>query len=771
MTRFIQFLAVVLLLVLSACGKPVKAPQKAAYNLIPIPAHFQKQEGFFHINQDTKIVVISSDTEMKDNADYLNEILKKMLGFDLAINVANQLHASMAKNTILLVKNDEELKNPEAYQLDVLPQHIWIESSNARGAFYAIQTLLQLMQKDASLIAAAQITDEPRYAYRGMHLDVARHFFSPDFVKKYIDYLARYKYNSFHWHLTEDQGWRIEIKKYPKLQEIAAYRKETLIGHYSDKPHRFDGERYGGYYTQDEIKDIVAYAKKRHITIIPEIEMPGHAQAAIAAYPELGCREEAVEVATKWGVFEDVYCPTETTFEFLENVLMEVMALFPSKYIHIGGDECPKTAWKESAFCQELIQKEGLKDEHELQSYFIQRIEKFLNAKGRSIIGWDEILEGGLAPNATVMSWRGMKGGIEAAEQGHNVIMTPGTHCYFDHYQSDAPDEPLAIGGYNPVEHVYSFEPTPPELNPEQAKHILGAQGNVWTEYMKTPEKVEYMIFPRMCALAEVVWSPKSSRNYSDFVERLEAHLQQLKKEGVNVANHLYNVKAVVESGDGSGVRVQLSTNAQTPKIRYSMDDSKIDVNSPLVDGTIQINKSGKLRAYPFVDDTIVGKGVDLDFNIHKAAGKKIELEFAPSKKYSSGGIGAIVNGLLASDKRYGDREWLGFDGKDCVVMLDLGAKTDINTLKFRFYNGPGQWIYPPKSVALFVSNDGVEYKKVGELSAIKGENKIINATLALEKITGRYLKIHIHRHGIIAQGEQGAGHEAWLFVDEIIVE
>ncbi|HHB52580.1 MAG TPA: beta-N-acetylhexosaminidase, partial [Saprospiraceae bacterium] len=545
------------------------------------------------------------------------------------------------------------------------------------------------------------------------------------------------------------------IKKYPKLQKVAAYRKETLIGHYRDKPHQFDGQRYGGYYTQAEVKDIVAYAKKRNITIIPEIEMPGHAQAAIAAYPELGCTGEPVEVATKWGIFKDVYCPTEETFHFLEDVLTEVMALFPSKYIHIGGDECPKTAWKESAFCQNLIKEKGLKDEHELQSYFIQRIEKFLNSKGRRIIGWDEILEGGLAPNATVMSWRGMKGGIEAAEQNHDVIMTPGTHCYFDHYQSNAADEPLAIGGYLPLEKVYSFEPTPPELSAEKAKHVLGAQGNVWTEYMQTPEQVEYMIFPRMCALSEVLWSPKGGRNYSDFVSRLEAHLGQLKKEGVHVANHLYDVRSVVTAGDGKGVRVQFSTNATTPQIHYTIDGSMVDAESPIAEKELLIDQSETVQAYPFIDSSRVGHGVKLDFNIHQAAGAKIELEFAPSKKYSSGGIGALVNGLMGSSERYGDKEWLGFDGTDCSVTIDLGGPKEISQFRFSFFNSPRQWIYPPKSMVVFTSEDGVNFKKNGELSNIKGDNKIIKAYLALENTTTQFLKINIHRHGIIKHGAQ----------------
>jgi len=347
--------------------------------------------------------------------------------------------------------------------------------------------------------------------------------------------MAMYKYNTFHWHLTEDQGWRIEIKKYPKLTETGAWRKETLIGHAGEKPEHYDGKRYGGFYTQEDIKEVVAHAKKLYITVIPEIEMPGHSLAALASYPDLGCTGGPYEVATKWGVFKDIYCAgNDKTFDFLENVLREVMDLFPSRYIHIGGDETPKDRWKKCPKDQARIKAEGLKNEQELQSYFISRIEKFLNAHGRNIIGWDEILEGGLAPNATVMSWRGIKGGIAAAKMNHDVIMTPVQYCYFDYYQGDPKDEPLAIGGYLPLKKVYSYEPVPEELTPEQKKHVLGAQGNVWTEYIATTDYVEYMVYPRACALSEVDWTPANEKDYGDFMQRLELNLKHLDMLGVH---------------------------------------------------------------------------------------------------------------------------------------------------------------------------------------------------------------------------------------------
>ena len=440
----------------------------------------------------------NSNDDWKLVAQYLNDKIESSSSKRLDIST----NGAIEKDVIRITQSDE-VTHKEGYQLKINAYEIELKAKTAEGAFRGVQSLLQLMppevfsnRKTNNLhfnIPQVEIEDTPRFSYRGMHLDVARHFFSVDEVKRYIDLMAMHKYNTFHWHLTEDQGWRIEIKKYPKLTEIGGFRNETLVGHYNDQPHQFDGKRYGGFYTQEQIKEVVKYASERFITVIPEIELPGHAQAAISAYPELGCTDSQLEVMTKWGVSNNVFSPTEETFTFLENVLLEVIELFPSKYIHIGGDECPKTHWKESAFCQNLMAKNGLKDEMELQSYFIGRIEKFLNSKGKQIIGWDEILEGGLAPNASVMSWRGVQGGIDAATQGHDVIMSPTSHCYFDYYQSQHKDEPLAIGGYLPIEKVYSYQPIPDEVPTDKVHHIKGVQCNLWTEYIPTSSKLDYI--------------------------------------------------------------------------------------------------------------------------------------------------------------------------------------------------------------------------------------------------------------------------------------
>lgn len=519
-------------------------------NIIPQPAAMTVGKGSFTITPKTKIVFAGSGLE--NAADFLNAYLKQFYGFTLQTSTDGKYD-----HNIVLNYDKMEYPIPGAYNMDVTKKHVYIGGDNATGVFYGVQSLIQLLpvQKSSQLkIKEVSIQDKPRFAYRGLHLDVGRHFFPVAFIKQYIDYIALHKMNTFHWHLTEDQGWRIEIKKYPKLTEVGGFRNGTIIDRYPGKGN--DGIRYGGYYTQEEIKEVVAYAAARHITVVPEIELPGHSSAAIAAYPELSCfPNENTKVAPKtswsgpttgkqvqqaWGVFEDVFCPSEFTFNFLQDVLDEVMALFPSTYIHIGGDECPKEAWKRSAFCQELIREKGLKDEHGLQSYFIQRIEKYLNSKGRQIIGWDEILEGGLAPNATVMSWRGEAGGIEAAKQNHNVIMTPGGWCYFDHSQNK-PEDSVTIGGYTPVDKVYSYEPVPKELTGDKAKYVLGAQANVWTEYMKNTNKIEYMIFPRLSALSEVLWSPKEQRNWSSFEKRLGTQQKRYQLWGSNY-NKVYLV-------------------------------------------------------------------------------------------------------------------------------------------------------------------------------------------------------------------------------------
>ena len=605
--------------------------------IIPKPLFQEMNKGVFVLDENIRFI---SDTELNQVSDYLKLYIEE--------NYQVSFTPQKESKKIVFTSNDS-ISNEEGYELKIGENSILIASKNSKGAFYAVQSLLQLMPIKSNGLAIAipclELQDEPQFKYRGMHLDVGRHFFSVDFIKKYIDLIARLKMNTFHWHLTEDQGWRIEIKKYPKLQEIAAFRNETLVGHYNNQPHQFDGKKYGGFYTQEQIKEVVAYANTRQVTIIPEIEMPGHSQAAIAAYPALGCTGEQVEVATKWGVFDEVYCPKESTFKFLEDVIDEVVTLFPGKYIHIGGDEAPKTNWKRCAHCQRLIKEKGLKDEHGLQSYFIARMEKYINSKGKQIIGWDEILEGGLAPNATVMSWRGTSGAIEAAKEGHDVILTPGSHCYFDHYQSEDENEPLAIGGFLPLEKVYHFNPIPEELTDKEATYVLGAQGNVWTEYMQTEKQVEYMAFPRVVALSEVVWSSPENKNYTDFINRLEQYQKRLDQLDINYANHMYSVKGELKNTEGN-LTYQLNATSSSYPIYYATDKS---APSKLYVNPIPVDSSMTIKAV-ILDSNAIALGAIFQqkINLHKGVGAKILIDKKPHPAYNTGGENALINGISA---------------------------------------------------------------------------------------------------------------------------
>jgi hexosaminidase len=557
-------------------GDAPQAAAGAALPMIPYPAQVSAGTGAFSLRAGTTVVVpTGSNHEVERLAGYAARSLAERTGLALPVERADPA----AANAIILRLAPQASDHAEGYRLRVSPDRVMVEAAAPAGLFYGVQTLLQLTATNLTgepggyAVPAVEIQDRPRFTYRGMHLDVGRHFFPVEFVKRYVDLMAGYKFNTFHWHLTEDQGWRIEIKRFPRLTEAGAYRKETVLQK-NLNPYVGDGVPYGGFYTQDQIREVVAYAAERYVTVIPEIELPGHSQAALAAYPELGCTPGPFEVSTTWGVHYEVFCPSDTTFAFLEGVLTEVMELFPSRNIHIGGDEVPKDRWRARPLAQELIRRERLAGEHELQSWFIRRIERFLLANGRRLIGWDEILEGGLAPAATVMSWRGMDGGIEAARQGHDVIMTPTSHVYFDYYQGDRASEPLAIGGFTPLDRVYSFEPVPEVLTAEEARYVLGAQGNVWTEYMKTERHVEYMVFPRLLALAEVVWSPKDARDWSGFTARLPAALLELDRRGVN-----YRIPDVVGlEGDvvttDDSVRVALSAPIAGGAVAYTLNRS-----------------------------------------------------------------------------------------------------------------------------------------------------------------------------------------------------
>jgi hexosaminidase len=531
MKTHVSLIVLVCTMIISAC---TTSPEPAKEIIIlPQPVEIHAQDGRFIISgENTKIFT----DQWEENYYQAMDLLKTIWPQEIQAGESE-------KKSDILIQYDANL-SAEAYELTISPKQIKILCADSSGAYYAVQSLSQILLqgdiiKEKTHIPCVKIKDSPRFAYRGMHLDVCRHFFTVDEVKNYLDIMGAHKFNRFHWHLTEDQGWRIEIKKYPRLTEIGAYRPETVIGKNTGE---YDSTPHGGFYTQDDIREIVAYAHQNCIEVIPEIEMPGHSLAALAAYPELGCTGGPYEVAKTWGVFDDVYCAgNDKTMAFMKGALDEVIELFPGEYIHIGGDECPKTRWETCPRCQWRMKTHKLADEHELQSWFIQEIEHYLNNKGKRIIGWDEILEGGLAENATVMSWRGEAGGIEAAESGHDVIMSPNNECYFDHYQAEPIDnEPFAIGGMTTVEDVYHYEPIPEELDAEFAHHILGVQANLWSEYIPTESHLQYMMLPRATALAEVLWTSKDNKDYDRFLTSIEIMKSVYDENGWNYAKHVF---------------------------------------------------------------------------------------------------------------------------------------------------------------------------------------------------------------------------------------
>ncbi|HQO50509.1 MAG TPA: family 20 glycosylhydrolase, partial [Bacteroidales bacterium] len=593
--------------------------------LIPYPAHVSIKDGSFQFSNKTKLLYDSPLlASMADAA-----AIKWSAASTLQIESLEHRNGTIEQSVLLSLNQpfDDEL-GMEGYQLVILNANVVLSANTPAGILYGLQTIGQLLDAatDAK-ISCATIVDFPRFSYRGMHLDVSRHFMPVSLIYTLLDELEQHKMNVFHWHLVDDQGWRIEIKKYPKLTEVGAWREDRSDLHWNDRPlSKKDAlKNIGGFYTQDEIRAVVAYASQKNITVIPEIEMPAHVMSVLAAYPELSCTGENLGVPPGgvWPITH-IYCAgKEETFVFLENVLTEVMDLFPSRYIHIGGDEADKTNWKKCTHCQKRMKDEGLKDEHELQSYFIHRIEKYLNAHGRNIIGWDEILEGGLAPNATVMSWRGEEGGIAAAKMGHNVIMTPGSHCYFDHYQGDASIEPLAIGGYTPLSKVYSYEPVPKELTAEESRFVLGAQANHWTEYMPVDTHVEYMAFPCLAALSEVLWSPKESRNWDSFARRLPFQFVRYAKRGINASKSAYQVQINAAGASGAqGLDVSLSTEIPGTEIRYTSDGTEPGANDKIYNKALFINNTTTIKAAGFSNGKQLGAATSRLFTIHKAFGK-----------------------------------------------------------------------------------------------------------------------------------------------------
>lgn len=762
--------------------------------VIPAPNSMIAGKGNFIFGKETYLLVD------QNNADLMLAIQPLLDKFKTAAGITLKYASNKSVRNLVSFQLSPSVQSAQGYELDVTTTKISVKAKNAVGIFSAVQTLLQLLPsqiesnvKNSTIswkVPVVTIVDAPAFQYRGLMIDVARHFMPATFIKKLIDLMAMQKMNNLHLHLTDDQGWRIEIKKYPRLTSLGGYRNGTIQGKYPGTGS--DNTTYGGFYTQEEIIDLVRYAKNRFIEIVPEIELPGHASAAIAAYPALSCfpfeptdtlpnmmskhsldmivNNKAKVVQETWGVFQDVFAPTEFTFNFLQDVLDEVMILFPSKFIHIGGDECPKEFWKRSEYCQQMIKQYGLIDEHGLQSYFIQRIEKYINSNGRQIIGWDEILEGGLAPNATVMSWRGIVGGTEAAKQGHDAIMTPIDFCYLNFYQSEDPSDSIAWGGLLKLKSVYGYQPIPASLDSIQAKHIIGVQGNLWTEYIKTTELTEYMLFPRAIALAEIGWT-KKREDFTNFTDRLLPYLDRLKFKKVNYSRHMYDITFSSKYDlSTKNIAVSIGGAPKENTLFYTMSSSLNKESLTPYVLPIGINSSTTLTALVKVNGEIVDN-VSISYTLNKATGKSLSLQKEPAKQYSKGGAEALLNGIVGNYGRFNDNEWLGWNGDDFSGTISFGNIESVQDVSLRFFSQPSSWIYMPSQVKLYGSADGVNYFELGsksEFDQVKNGAQIVKFNFKNQNL--KFIKVSATNFGIIPKGEQGTGNLAWLFVGEIEV-
>lgn len=746
-------------------------------SIIPIPVSLQLTNEQFVINGQTSISYRKSDKDLKELADFFTSYISGISQYSLS-------HNKKTAKTIRFELVNDACLGDEGYELNVRSSEIVIRANNRKGIFWGMQSVFQTITpvrtNEALIVPGMKVVDYPRFKWRGMMLDVSRHFFGPEVIKQFIDLLASYKLNVFHWHLVDDGGWRIEIKKYPKLTEVGAWRVDRLDKVWSEREPAREGEpaTYGGYYTQEQIRDIVAYARQRNVTIVPEIELPGHSVAALAAYPEYSCTQKPQLVNTG-GVYPETiqssYCPgNEEVFVFLQDILLEVLDLFPSEFIHIGGDEVDKSWWKKCDRCQQRMKAEGLKDEDELQSYMIRRMDTFLASHNRRLIGWDEILEGGLASGATVMSWRGESGGVAAAKMGHDVVMTPGSPCYFDHYQAGPEGEPVAIGGMNTLKNVYDYEPIPAELTSEQARFVLGAQANVWTEFIPTVEHLEYMILPRMLALAEVVWSPSENRNWEDFNRRLSGyHFRSFDKKGLRYSRGNTKVAIIPMSREGK-LLVQLDTEVIGADIYYTVDGSLPSLSSFKYTTPIEVNRSIVLKAVSVKDGQVLGLiPAEQTFNVHQAIGRDVIYEHPASRYYMADGPNSLTDGVRGT--LVVSKYWHGFNGRDMVATIDLGEVKSINRLMLGALQKQVDWIFLPKWVKFELSVDGVSFVEVGVVNnPVHPDDKnhqTVEYHSEFSSRKARFVKVTAANHGVCPPGHLGEGQPTWLFVDEIVIE
>ena len=788
--RALRFLVVIMLVggaFANAVGRPMKntTAKSAAVNIIPQPVQYAAGSGVFTLDRRTFLAVVSGPPEVPFAAAYLSGRLRLATGYPVPLRMNVPLPRM---NVIVFEYVAGNTLGMEEYTLEVKHDKVHIRASSDAGHWYAVQTLLQLLppavfrtktQPDVRwTIPCLTIHDGPRFSWRGMHLDVSRHFFPKEFIRTFIDLLAMHKMNTFHWHLTDDQGWRIEIKKYPRLTSVGAWRADRGDTHWDLCEPQRPGEpaTYGGFYTQDDIRELVQYAQQRNVTIVPEIEMPAHTTAALAAYPEYSCTGGPFSVTTGalWPI-TDIFCAgNDSTFMFLQDVLSEVMDLFPGQYIHIGGDEADKTNWKTCPKCQARMKQEGLADEHALQSYFIKRIEKFVVSKNRRLIGWDEILEGGLAPQATVMSWRGMEGGLAAARLGHDVVMTPGSHCYFNSYQGKPEFEPLAGGGYLPLRKVYSFEPVSDSLSEKEAGHILGGQACLWTEFVADPRHAEYMMLPRLAAMAEVLWSPKKRRDEKSFFSRVDTQLRRYEAGGYNVAKSLYMVSMTsVLDVAKKQVLVSLANESGNTPIRYTIDGSTPTATSPLYKGPFAAKKTLEVQAVSVRNGKLLGPPTKHRIRVHKAVACRVAVK-VPFQKYTGGGDFALTNGILGT-RAYDDGNWQGYEQSDLDATIDLGAIVSVSNVTAHFLQDHHAWIFGPKAVQFEISEDGKTFMSIGRFDmpvpTAAQEVKILEFAQPVTSAKVRYIRVFAHNTGICPDWHIGKGGKAWLFVDEIVVE
>ncbi|RAJ79898.1 hexosaminidase [Chitinophaga dinghuensis] len=741
------------LTLLAGTSLQIQAQTKPNLDLIPKPSQITPGTGTFKWTKATPIIA----------SKVFEDAARLLADSGQTIGIVSPYKANSTPVTIQIMHvTANSLPDSNSYKLEVKEGSIGIYARTTTAAINGIQTLLQLrlLQPDMSSIPCVQIQDHPRFGYRGVMLDVSRHFFPISYIKRYLDLMALYKINTFHWHLVDGAGWRLQIKQFPELTDRAAWRygegwKEWAAGgkRYANAG---DPNAYGGYYTQDDAREIVAYAAQRGITVIPEIEMPGHSEEVLAVYPQLSCSGIPY-------VNSELCLGNDATYSFLEKVLTEVMAIFPSTYIHIGGDEANKKAWKACPKCQQRIHTEHLKDEHELQSYAVRRMEKFLKSHHRKLLGWDEILEGGLAPEATVMSWRGESGGITAAKAGHDVIMTPGAYCYFDHYQADPATQPEAQGGYLPVEKVYSYNPDPFQPQEPESKHILGVQANIWTELIPNSSHLEYMTYPRLPALAEVAWTNNNQKDFSDFQRRLQSHYLLLQRLYVNYCRPSYTVTIVPSINyDKKETTIRLESQQYQPVIRYTMDGTAPDQHATRYTGPFSFTGSANITAAVFRDTLLQGKPAVLMADYHLAIGKPVIYKQPYSKSYPAKKEATLTDGYLGTVS-YGDSQWQGFDSHDMDVVVDMEAVQSLRSVALNFMQLTAVGIYIPADVTVSLSDDGITF---GQEIVVKNDVPESQNQLTFKQFRfdlgnrkSRYIRVKAKnaQHG-------------FLFADEIIV-